>query len=916
MLVLAFLSGIPALVYQVVWTRQVGLLAGGQIGALSVVLVAFFGGLAIGTQIFGPRADRTQSPLRLYGNLELGAGLFAVTSIGTLHWLSRTPEQSDFVLLTASALVILPTTILLGGTLPALLRSIAQDAESAPGLAGQLVGVNTFGSVLGVGLAVLSIPTLGLRTSMIAAALSSVLIGLASWVLARAQTRTRLATTSEKTKRGPLPILTAAFVVGAATLGYEVLATRLATLRLGSSLYAWGLVLSLFLVGLAAGNLATARRARTTTTPLHDLGWIEILAASSVMLGLAILRPEFASPSASLTASNLIRVAIGVMPAALAMGGAFPFLVRLCIRDRFIGGSFGQLSAANTLGGMAGALLAPFVLLPAFGSAGSGLCFAIVNAVVGVTCLVYRGRSHSLSIGAAMLLLASIPLLRPPSIPDDPWPIFVAEGAQATAVVLSSWGNRTLVVDGDPEASATGNARRTEELLAVLPLIMHPNPQRFLEIGLGSGITLGTATRFSLEQVDCVEISESVIRAATLFEPDNRGVTSHNSRAKIIHADARRLLAIREDTYDIISANTLHPWSIGATGLYSREYFERMAEALRPGGIAVQWIPTQQIGEESISLILRTFFGAFPHGDLWWGAGNIIALGSRDPLPAYRPEVATQRIEAAGLSWPRIGWTDALEVPTHHIAGANHVRAALGAGEKLTDDRPLLEIHATRSPGSGRSAKLYSRLVAIAKADVGNGAMLFWLESLERRAAGDDTAADTREKLAANLGLRLADHARIARRVTSGHRDLQAGRLDDAADAFDEALRNDPDQRYALFGRAGVAIARNDLDQAIRSLKAIVANWPEDVRAWNELAGTFTRRGDLAKARTAIEGALAENPFDIRALTNAGLLALEAGDQKSAYELLGRIRILSPMGRSAQEEFLIEAIRKAPNSQR
>jgi Flp pilus assembly protein TadD len=106
------------------------------------------------------------------------------------------------------------------------------------------------------------------------------------------------------------------------------------------------------------------------------------------------------------------------------------------------------------------------------------------------------------------------------------------------------------------------------------------------------------------------------------------------------------------------------------------------------------------------------------------------------------------------------------------------------------------------------------------------------------------------------------------------------------------------------------------LDQAIRSLKAIVANWPEDVRAWNELAGTFTRRGDLAKARTAIEGALAENPFDIRALTNAGLLALEAGDQKSADELLGRIRILSPMGRSAQEEFLIEAIRKAPNPQR
>jgi predicted membrane-bound spermidine synthase/tetratricopeptide (TPR) repeat protein len=915
-LALAFLSGIPALVYQVVWTRQVGLLAGGQIGALSVVLVAFFGGLAIGTQLFGSRADRTESPLRLYGNLELGAGLFAATSIGTLHWLSRTPQLSDIALLTASAFVILPTTILLGGTLPALLRSISLNAESAPRSAGRLVGANTFGSVLGVGLAVLSIPTLGLRSSMIAAATSSVVIGLASRLLAQAQDRKTLTASSEGAERGPLPILAAAFVIGSATLGFEVLATRLATLRLGSSLYAWGLVLSLFLVGLAAGNLAIAHRARTTTTPLRDLGWIEILAASSVMLGLAILRPEFASSSPRLSTENLVRVAIGVTPAALAMGAAFPLLVRLSIRERSIAGSFGQLSAVNTLGGIAGALLAPFALLPTFGSTGAGICFAIVNAIVGMLCLFSKGLPRSLAIGATLFLIASIPILRRPSFPEDPWPIFIAEGAQSTAVVVSSWGNRTLLVDGDPEASATGNARRTEELLAVLPLIFHPNPQRFLEIGLGSGITLGTATRFSLEKIDCVEISESVIRAAPFFEPDNRGVTTHHGLATIIHADARRFLALRANTYDVISANTLHPWSVGATGLYSREYFERMAAALRPGGIAVQWIPTQRIGEESLSLILRTFFGAFPHGDLWWGAGNIIAMGSRDPVPAYQPETADQRIEAAGLSWARIGWMNALDVPSHHIASADHVRTVLGAGERLTDDRPLLELQATRTSETERASKLYKRLVAIAKADVGNGAMLFWLESLERRAAGDDTGADTRESLAADLGLRLAEHARVQRRVTSGHQDLQAGRLDQATQAFDAALTSDPGQRYALFGRAGVAIARNEFGDAIRDLEAIVAQWPDDVRAWNELAGTLARRGDLTNARAAIDRALTENPFDIRALTNAGLLALEAGDQPAANEMLGRIRTLSPIGRSAQEKFLTEAIHKAADSLR
>lgn len=904
----AFLSGIPALVYQVVWTRQVALLAGGQIEAISVVLVAFFGGLALGANYYGRLSDRSPSPLRLYGLLEIGGALLAAISVWTLRELGANPHLSSASLLGASAALLLPTTFLIGGTLPALLRCFSADPESTGGRAGMLVGANTIGAVFGVAVAVASIPAVGMRASLLAAATGALVIGGAA--LAFAQPPVPAVAAPRRSTRAGTNVLGAAFVVGVATLGFEVLAARLATVRLGSSLYAWGLVLALFLIGLATGNLALARRARNSTTSLRDLGWIEVAAACSVAFGLALLRPDIASPTAALSRGSLALVAVAVLPATFCMGGAFPILVRLAVRDLHIGAAFGRLSAVNTFGGIVGALLTPFVMLPALGAIRTGIAFAVMNAGVGLIFLAAGNTTRKrMTIAVACLVIAGVSALRTPTPAEDPWVLFVAEGRQATAVVTSSRGNRTLVVDGDPEASTVGNARRTEELLAILPLLIHPRPERFLEIGLGSGITLGTATRFPLAQIHCVEIADAVIRSASYFEPDNRGV-ANSLEVELIHADARRLLAATHQGYDVISANTLHPWSIGATGLYSREYFVRIAEALRPGGIAVQWLPTEQIGSESLSLILRTFFDVFPEGGLWWGAGNVIALGSRDRIPNYDPRQADARLARAGLSWRRLGWTVAEDLPTHRIADADAIRTVLGAGDLLLDDRPLLELHAARGRVVRRSSDLYEILVTMAEQNIGNGAMLFWLESLALRASGDEAGADTREGLAADLGLQVARHARLSRRVARAQLDAQEGRLDSAARGFDSVLAIDPDQRYARFARAGLAIQRGDLDGAISDLERVVKDWPDDVRAWTELAGALSQSGDRAGARHAIEQALVANPFGIRALVHAGLIAAKSNDRDRARSMLARIRAVSPLGQSQQEKLLTDVLDK------
>ena len=362
-LLLAFLSGIPALVYEVVWTRQVALLAGSQIEAISVVLVAFFGGLALGARLLGPRADRSVAPLRLYGALEIAAAGLAALSVPILRWLGSGAVNAggSGLALSAACAAILPSTFLLGGTLPALLRSAVRSPGTIARQAGWIVGANTAGAVVGVGVAVLLIPRIGLRSAILAAVCSGAMIGAVALALGcKAQRPSGAATPSAEPAAGL--VLAAAGAAGIATLGYEVLATRLAMLQLGSSLYAWGLVLACFLVGLAAGNAAFGRRAARTLTPERDLGWIEVAAASTLALGVLALRPLLASPAPGLVSSALGKVVAGCIAPAFLMGGAFPFLVRLGVGEERMGARFGAVSAVNTAGGIVGALVAPFVL--------------------------------------------------------------------------------------------------------------------------------------------------------------------------------------------------------------------------------------------------------------------------------------------------------------------------------------------------------------------------------------------------------------------------------------------------------------------------------------------------------------------------------------------------------------------------
>jgi spermidine synthase len=910
------LSGVPGLIDQVVWTREVGLVAGNQVEAVSVVVATFFSGLAIGAATFGRVADRVSSPLRLYGLLEIGSGIAAGLSTWPLRALGPGVwGWTGPVTLAASAAILLPIAVLLGGTLPALLRATASASASdrVPWQAGRIVGANTAGGVVGVAIAVIAIPELGLAATVRAAGAFAIAIGAVAVVLSRGDKRRgrSFEGTGAVVSAAPCALITAA-IVGVATLGTEVLATRLAMLRLGSSLYAWGLVLGVFLVGLAAGNSAFAGLAQRTNRPGAMLGWLEMATSMVLLASLTALRPDLAVHAEGITPESLAWVAATVGAPAFLMGGAFPLLVRLTVRGRSVGTEFGLVSAFNTGGGIAGALLVPFALLPAFGSLGSTCALAGASAVVGWLWIGSdtRNSTRNRVVWAVAFAVAVtwVSLPRPPT--EAPWILFVEEGAQSTVVVTSSIGDRTLWVDGDPEASTAGDARRTEVFLAALPLLRHPNPAAYLEVGLGSGITFGTASRFGLDRLECVEIAQPVVRAVRLFEPDNRGAAQRAT--DIFHADARVFLARHPGRYDVISANTLHPWSVGAGGLYSREYFGRIAAALRPGGLVVQWLPVERIGRDSVALVIATFFAVFQHGEVLWGPGNLILLGADAELAPVDFNEMERRLSNAGLLWSDLGLEGPRDLRARRIASAETARDLLSDVRPLTDDRPVLEQRAASfGGGERRHAGVFALLAKLATAD-GSGAdpgTQLWLESLEARLLGDPERADGRERLAASAGFSAANQARAVRLVERGFREFSDGNIAAARAQFHEALKLDSRSARARLGLAGLATRRGDLAAARGYLEALVDDHPSHAAAWNELAGVRVELGENRGARAAVERALQANPYYPEALATAGLMAWEAGDRPSAKGYLARLRKLGPTGASPPERILAEALR-------
>ncbi len=776
-LALFFASGFSGLVYEVVWMRQLSLIFGNAVYASATVLAGFMGGMAVGGFVFGGVADRARAPLRLYGILELLVGGFALAfpfllkALLPLYLLyARVSGASYHSLSFAQAmllvLVLLVPTTLMGGTLPLLTQYLTMETSGVGKNLGLLYGLNTAGAVLGCAAAgFVLIAAMGIRAATWAAVALTFFVGIAALLLSRIAAATEVAarpvsetaseTLSETARATAYPrwcmrlLLVLLGIAGLTGMAYEVLWTRVLTFLTGTTTYAFTIMLTTYLCGLALGGVATAW--------FTDRGkpLLEVLAALQALLGLSVLATLAATPAILKSLNHLIfqgnamrfgdftsfimleagMSLVFVFPGAVLMGMTFPVAAKIYVAGRGRTGSGVGLSYfADTFGAIAGSLAAAFYLIPRFGTLQSLILLALVNMAVGVVAFsCRRGAAIRFSPGRLALLgavLAGVALAVRGAIPPDTFSgIFIPSGARLTyldedvggTVTIEDYGDhRTISINGVNVAGTDLKFQTTQKLQAHLALLIHPKPEKVLQIGFGSGGTAWAITRHPVKEIDCVEITAAVIKANGQFPESNHGVL-HDKRAHVFIDDARSYLVKSGQKYDAILSDSIHPRLAGNGGLYCVDYFQLCHDHLNSNGIFSAWLPYYGLSLEDFRVAARSLKAVFPHVYLFHSPMGrtewTIILGMVEPL-----KLDVQSIQRK-MSVPAVaGDLKLIEVERVEdlldcfLLGDGRLAEFLGDSRTLnTDDFPYLEYIAARSAISssreGLLAPIYSQFV-------------------------------------------------------------------------------------------------------------------------------------------------------------------------------------------------------------
>ncbi len=733
------LSGAAGLVYEIVWARQLVLVFGNTTQAVSAILTGFFGGMAIGSVVGGRLADRVRSPLRLYGLLELAlvvVVLLTPLTFRLIHELYRgayggLQDQPQLLALLRFALALLalgPATVMMGATLPTLVRHLSSGAHHLSRAFGRLYAANTLGAIVGTLLSgLVLIELLGLTGALLVGAAASAIAGAVALILARGQPQLEPQLELERPELGvrlpqrphgggiprPSLALLVAFVSGLTSLGYQTLWTRLLASGTGGSTYVFTMILGVFLTGIAIGALIFSLSRGRLRNPIALLAASQLAVALLALWGLVTVigRPQPLDPFFALDVLGDLWGAVlpVVLPATIVMGLAFPAASAL-LQDRpgHVATETGQLLAANTLGAICGTFLIPFFVIPAIGSPTAVVGLALINVVTAVVLAAARlegvRRVGLAGVGAATAL-ALVVALTTPGLVVDPGEARVreangtidaaAEDEIASVQAGRAGGAQHLWVAGTSMTLLTVDAR----LMPILPLMMRPEAERALTVAFGMGSSFRTALVAGLE-VDAVELVPSVPRMFGQFYTDAADVLA-DPRGDVIVADGRNHVELTDRRYDIIVTDPPPPIeSAGVSVISSYEYYLAGRERLSEGGVMMQWMPYGQTLDEFRAHV-RTFKAAWPHVMVAFGPGGygFLMLGSERQLE-LRDETMREVLGRPGVLEDLSG---AYDSPESTVEGwiarirslvwleGDEVAAFAGEGELITDDRPLPE---------------------------------------------------------------------------------------------------------------------------------------------------------------------------------------------------------------------------------
>ena len=680
MLLLFVGSGCAALVYEIVWFQLLQLVIGSSAVSLGVLLGTFMGGMCLGSILLPRWIAARHHPLRVYAFLELGIGAIGVLLLVVMPLLggaytawAPSGVAGIFVRGIAAAICLLPPTLLMGATLPAIARWVETTPEGVSWL-GFFYGGNIAGAVLGsllAGFYLLRVHDTVIAT--FAAAALNVIVAVIALVIARSAAYEPITPepVDAAREKDAWLVYVAIAISGATALAAEVIWTRILSLLYGGTVYTFALILAVFLLGLGIGSSIGSALARSVERPRLALAWCQMLLAGAIAWAAYMLTQSLPywpiDPSISRSPwytfqLDLVRSLWAMLPGAILWGASFPLALASVAGGRQDPARLvGRVYAANTVGAIVGSLGASLLLVIWMGSRRAQqllIVLCVTSAMLALDAATTRtpdtaeakGRYR---FGGTLLLIAAAMfaawLAR--NITDVPG-ILVAYGryaasrvGQADIIYMGEGWNASVAVSrlsngvlnyhnaGKVQASSEPQDMRLQRMLGHLTTLIPANPKSVLVIGCGAGVTAGAVSIDpAVERLTIAEIEPLVPKVvSTYFAEHNFNVVA-NPKTRIQIDDARHYLLTTDEKFDAITSDPLDPWVKGAAMLYSREFFQTVKDHLNPGGAVTLFVQLYESNPEAVKSEIATFLEAFPSGVVWGntqnGAGyDLVLLG-------------------------------------------------------------------------------------------------------------------------------------------------------------------------------------------------------------------------------------------------------------------------------------------------
>ena len=938
-------SGLAGLVYEVTWTRLLTLYIGHTTAAASAVVAAFLGGLALGAA-GGGRIAATLTPrrcLQLYIWLEVAVAVCALLLPIELRLLQPVLRSAyadgsgamfPLIRIASCIVMVMLPALALGATFPMAVRWFTRRSNDPAAGSGTLYFLNTVGAAIGSLLAgFVLIPAIGMT--------NTIYVAIAASLTAALLVRVVLMNTDDTTE--PLPpvkprqtaaerahsyappwiAISALGLSGFAALVHEIAWTRILSLTLGPTTYAFAATLAAVITGVAIGSgigtwLVSTRAAKAAGMLAFALllaavtaGYTYSLAGTRVPMMVARYVAEYANFDQLLIRGVLLTMAL-IIPTSACLGAAFPLALSLAHdRAHSAASRFGLVYAINTIGSVAGSLAAGFLFIPAFGIQPtlwivSGCLIACTLALIFSGALTGLSRVTGLIVAAVSIvlvvispgwdreLLASGVYMYAPYVPKDldletqlkaGELLYYEEGAAATVSVKRLTGTTTLAVDGKTDASNRGDML-TQKLIAHLPLLLHKNPKNVFVIGLGSGMTAGAALTHDVERVDVIEISPEVVKASEFFKTENRNALA-DPRTHLIIGDGRSHLALSNQKYDVIVSEPSNPWIAGVSSLFTTEFFESARERLAPGGMICQWVNAYNISAADLKSVIATFTSVFPRGTVWLvGRDDVLLVASVDGDVGIFPDPQRMKQPDVAADLASIGILDNYSIGSLFIADQRTLPSYVGGARVFTDDRLTLEFTAPRELHNPRAAENGAELRRLSMA---------WKTPIE--------AEQWRNRASM---LAKADHHELA--LADYHRALQLDPFDQKTiDGLVKAalithkskealtwlgdMEADTPNPHSLIAGSKLVAANGDRELAIEMAKSAARDTPLGLE---QLASLYADAADTVRLDETVVALRAAAPDRAATFYYAAVAAFLHGDAAGAAALAERAIGLDP----------------------